>query len=112
MTRFLLVIIFALASGARAGCPPDEVDMYCVYGTLLESVRDHLVEEQYAAAEEVAQTMLKIDPADSWARVYLLVALTHQGKQIPKWLAEEPWPNAEEEQVILQRVGDAILKNN
>ncbi|TXR54653.1 hypothetical protein [Reinekea thalattae] len=111
MNKLIIIAIVFYSSFSYADCPTDQFDMACIYGDLSEAVRVHIANKDFNSAERVAEDMLNIDPADSWARVYLLVALKSQSKPIPDWLSSGPWPNSNEEERILESIGNAIIND-
>jgi hypothetical protein len=108
----LLLMVLSFSALVRAECSPGQMEMECVYETLTISLRSYIAEGDFVKAEEVSGTMLEMEPSDSWARIYLLVSLVEQDKEIPGWLREDSWPDYEEDLVILEKIGHAIARNN
>jgi hypothetical protein len=63
---------------------------------MLNKCESALIEGELKEARELALELIKIDPSDTQVMYYLVLTSVELNIPVPKWLIEEPWPNATE----------------
>ena len=61
---------------------------------MIKQCESALIEGELEKARILALKLNEIDPADTHVMYYIVLTSVELGLPIPKWLLEEPWPNA------------------
>lgn len=71
---------------------------------------EHIKNGEFESALTVALELNAMDPADTNALLYIVFACVKAKKDIPKWVLEEPWPNATDEDIFNRQLAEQLAK--
>ncbi len=66
----------------------------------------------YKRALKVALKLNSIDPANSTALLYIVLASKKSGVELPKWVMSNPWPTATNKDLFNRKMAEETLKGS
>lgn len=65
----------------------------------------------FSAAYDAAMELVEMDPSDTNAKLYLVLACIQLGQEPPSWVLGEPWANATPEDRINRMAAEVLLES-
>jgi hypothetical protein len=79
------------------------------WNSMLQECEAALIDGELDKAKELAFELNRIDPSDTHVMYYIVLTSIELNIPVPKWLLEQPWPNAtEQDRENYQRAVDAM----
>ena len=85
-------------------------DVVQKYKALNAKYLEYIKIGEFDSALEVALELNAMDPADTRALLYIVFACVKAGKAIPKWVLEEPWPDATDKDIFNRQLAEQLSK--
>ena len=105
MNKHIFVILIILFS--RSAFSENTSDEWT---SLLKKCEVALIDGEMEKAKKAAVTLNRIDPSDTLIMYYLVLTSVELGQPVPKWLLEEPWPNAKAQDRENYKRAMAVIK--
>ena len=83
--KILILLFLFQASIAFAGRVPEITKKW---HNLIAQYKEHMVVGEWNGAIQAAETLIKIDPASSEAKFYLVYAVKQTGAKYPTWVGK------------------------